>query len=330
MSSLSARFTPAGMLCRDNPYRYNEDPPENLQRQVFLADLIERGLLIESGAPGIFGHGAAFEDVRTRLAGVLSRAATGDGAESLRFPPLLPRRTLERAGYLGSFPHLAGTVYAFEGDEEQARLQAERAERHEDWGEFQTMTELALVPAACYPIYPAMAARSPLAAGGVFIDAGGAWVFRREPSQDPSRRQMFHQHELVRLGEPDAVRGWREDWAERGLDLLRRLGLDARLEIASDPFFGRRGRMLAATQRQQTMKLELLVHIAGASPTALASFNYHRDHFCLAFGIHTTNGSIAHSACAGFGHERIVLALLRAHGPDPADWPTEVRDELWR
>jgi seryl-tRNA synthetase len=141
---------------------------------------------------------------------------------------------------------------------------------------------------------------------------------------------MFHQHELVRVDEPDVVREWRDEWAERGLGLLQRLGLDVRLEVASDPFFGRRGRMLAATQRQQAMKLELLVHIAGPSPTALASFNYHRDHFCLTFGIHTAGGAVAHSACAGFGHERIVLALLAAHGRDPVAWPAEVREQLWR
>ena len=301
-----------------------------MQQEAFLADLIERGLLIESGAPGVFGHGAAFEDVRTRLASLLSREAAGAGAESLRFPPLLPRRTLEQAGYLGSFPHLAGTVYAFEGDEDEARAQGERAGRHEDWGEFQAMTELALVPAACYPVYPVLAARSPLAPGGAFVDAGGAWVFRREPSLDPSRRQVFHQHELVRVGEPSAVRDWRDEWAERGLALLRGLGLDARLEVASDPFFGRRGRMLAATQRQQAMKLELLVHIAGASPTALASFNYHRDHFGVTFAIQLAGGATAHTACAGFGHERIVLALLSAHGYELTTWPAEVCNALGR
>jgi seryl-tRNA synthetase len=323
------------MLCRDNPcrndpYRNNEKLSANLQQEAFLADLIQDGLLIASGAPGIFGHGAAFEDIRGRLSERLSGEAARAGAESLRFPPLLPRRTLEQAGYLGTFPHLAGTVYAFEGDETAARHQAERAQRAEDWGEFQAMTELALVPAACYPVYPALAARSPLPAGGAFVDAGGAWVFRREPSEDPSRRQMFHQHELVRLGEPDVVQAWRDEWAQRGLDLLRGLGLDARLEVASDPFFGRRGRMLAATQRQQAMKLELLVHIAGSSPTALASFNYHRDHFALTFGIAVADGSTAHTACAGFGHERIVLALLATHGFDPGAWPAEVRAQLWR
>ena len=78
------------------------------------------------------------------------------------------------------------------------------------------MTDLVLVPAACYPVYPAIAARGVLRPGGVFIDAGGSWVFRHEPSHDPARRQIFHQHELVRIGEPDRALEWRDEWARRG------------------------------------------------------------------------------------------------------------------
>ncbi len=297
---------------------------------AFMAELVGNGLLLDSGVPGIYGHSEVFEAIRLRLDERLSAEATQRGAERLRFPPLIPRRLLEASGYLSSFPHLCGTVYAFEGTEAQAAEQGERAMRHESWGDHQHMTDLALVPAACYPVYPAIGARGPLPPGGVFVDAGGSWVFRHEPSHDPARRQMFHQHELVRLGEPERVLEWRDEWAERGLDLLRSLGLEARLEVANDPFFGRRGRMLAANQRSEALKLELLAQIAGPEPTALASFNHHRAHFGEIFGIQLAGGATAHTACLGFGHERIVLALLRTHGLAPDAWPRSVRAELWR
>jgi seryl-tRNA synthetase len=303
--------------------------PATPEQAEFLRELTAAGLLLESGVPGVYGHGETFEEIREALDARLGREARARGAIRLRFPPVLPKGHLEASGYLGHTPQLAGSIFSFEGGEREAAEQARRAAEHEDWSEFQTQTELTLLPAACYPVYPAIAQRSPLEPGGLFVDAGGSWVFRHEPSLDPARRQIFHQHELVRIGEPDVVLEWRAEWAQLGLELLRRLGLAAELDAASDPFFGRRGRMLAANQRAQDLKLELLVPIAGPEPTACASFNHHIDHFGQTFGITLSDGSAAHTACLGFGHERIVLALLRTHGLEPGAWPRRVRAELF-
>jgi seryl-tRNA synthetase len=295
---------------------------------AFLEDLVEQGLLIKSGAAGVYGRGEVFEDVRTRFDDLVTRVAAPDASEGLRFPPILPRSHFETSGYLKSFPHLAGTIFAFEGGEDDAARQAETAGRHEDWSEFQTMTDLVLVPAACYPIYPAIADRGPLAEGGVTVDAGGSYVFRREPSGDPARLQMFHQREMVRIGEPETVAAWRETWRDRAHEVLTRVGLDAQVDVASDPFFGRSGRMLAASQRSQELKFEIHIPIAGEEPTAVASFNYHQEYFTESFGIEVEGGGLAHTACLGFGLERITLGLFRAHGLDVSVWPDAIRREL--
>ena len=296
---------------------------------TLLQALLERRLLIETGVPGVYGRGGDFEEVREGVAALVTRESAIEGPEQVRFPPVMPRHDLETVGYLKSFPHLAGSIFSFEGTEEQASEQYARACCHEDWSEFQGMTDLVLTPAACYPVYPAIAARGALQPGGIMVDAGGSYVFRHEPSGDPARLQMFHQRELVRIGEPETVQGWRDAWRDRAVVLLGSLGLEVELEIATDPFFGRSGRMLAASQRTQQLKFEVVTQIAGPEPTAVASFNYHQDHFASAYGIELAGGEPAHTACLGFGLERIAIALFARHGFDIQAWPAEVGERLW-
>jgi hypothetical protein len=86
--------------------------------------------------------------------------------------------------------------------------------------------------------------------------------------------------------------------------------------------------MLAASQREQTLKIEIMASITAPLRTAIASFNCHQDHFATKFDL-CLNGAEVHTACLGFGHERVVLALLQTHGFDPALWPAAVRTQLW-
>jgi seryl-tRNA synthetase len=304
--------------------------PGSPDQEAFLEELLADGLLIASGVPGLYGYGESFDAVVTAVDALITRAGADDRPERLRFPPLLPRRDLERNNYLASFPHLAGTIFSFDGNEAEAKEQADRALRHEDWSEFQVVTDLVLSPAACYPAYPAVAARGPLPTSGVTLDLGGSWVFRHEPSGDPARMQTFRQREMVRLAEPETVSRWRDAWRDRAAALLCAVGLDARVDLATDPFFGRSGRMLAASQRQQELKFEVVVQIVGPEPTAVASFNYHQEHFTGPYGIRMQDGEVAHSACLGFGLERIALALLGVHGSNTRKWPDAICEQLWR
>jgi seryl-tRNA synthetase len=298
------------------------------EQQTFLAELIDAGVFLESGVPGVYGHGAAFDDVRVALTRRFTAEGALENAEKLRFPPVLPRRQMEFAGYLDSFPHLAGTVFSFDGSEADARDLAAKASAHEDWSEHEHMTDVMMNPAACYPVYPVIARRGRLPEGGVIVDTGSAWVFRHEPSHDPARRMTFQMHELVRIAEPQVVRDWREYWIERSLALLRSFGLTVEPDVANDPFFGRQGKMLAAGQRSSQLKIELLVTITGPEPTAVWSCNYHEDHFGHTYGIELSDGGVAHTGCLGIGIERIALAMFAAHGLEPAKWPQAVRDEL--
>ena len=142
--------------------------------------------------------------------------------------------------------------------------------------------------------------------------------------------QSFRVREFVRVGSPDEVVEWRNMWLQRGLSLLQSLGLPAQEEVASDPFFGRVGKMLANNQKEQRLKFEVVVPvISQENPTAVCSFNYHQDYFSKSFDIKQANGELAQTACLGFGLERICMALFKHHGFDPTRWPESVRSKLW-
>jgi seryl-tRNA synthetase len=183
-----------------------------------------------------------------------------------------------------------------------------------------------MTPAICYPLYPT--ATGTLPEGGRRVDLMG-YAFRHEPSDDPARMQIFRMHEFVRLGTPEEALEHRQLWLALGTEIFASVGLQVRKVLANDPFFGRGGKVQKAIQREQDLKYEFVIPICSTEkPTAIGSCNYHLDHFGEAFDIRTHDGAVAHSACVGFGLERVALALFKTHGLDAARWPREVRDVL--
>jgi seryl-tRNA synthetase len=293
----------------------------------FYDGLVAHGLIVPVGVPGAFGRGAVFEDVLERFNTLISKLSHDDGAEVFTFPPVIDRRVLERVQYLDSFPHLCGAVHSFFGNALQALALAERAGQGEDWGALLGQTGVVLNPAACYPLYPSFTGTLP--EQGRLVSMLN-WVYRHEPSPEPTRMQSFRVREFVRAGSAEQVLSWRDMWLQRGLDLLQSLGLPARAEVAADPFFGRGGKILATNQKEQKLKFEVLIPvISQTEPTAVCSFNFHQEHFGTVFDIRTPDGKVANTACLGFGLERVTMALFKTHGFDPAHWPRPVREQLW-
>ena len=295
---------------------------------TLLDSLIHKGVLIETGVDGLYGRSGLFEQIVDGFDRMISRAGADQAAEVLRFPPGMNRALFEKSGYLKSFPQLAGTVHSFAGSDRDHAALLDHLARGEDWSEKQEMTDIALTPAACYPLYPTVARRGPLPADGLVFDLN-SYCFRHEPSKEPTRMQMFRMREYVRVGTPDQVVAFRQTWLDRGQILIDKLRLPYKVDIANDPFFGRAGRVMASSQRDLGLKFELLVPVnSEENPTACLSFNYHQDHFGSTWDIRTETGGVAHTACVGFGMERVTIALFKHHGLDVAKWPAEVRDAL--
>jgi seryl-tRNA synthetase len=288
----------------------------------FRDDLVEAGVLVETSVQGLYFRSALFERIARGVAGLASAAGAGSAEPCLYAPPLMARAEFERTGYHRSFPDLMGLVATFEGTErDHHRLLAE-AGRGDPWTSGVADSELVLCSAGCHALYPTLT--GPLPAAGRRLEVEGT-CFRHEPSADPARMQTFRQHEFVYVGSAAGALAFRDEWAERGRELLAGLGLSVTPTPAADPFFGRAGRLLETAQRDAGLKIELVAPIEG--DVAIASANYHEDHFGAAFSLVQTDGSPAHTACIGFGLERIALALIRRHG-HPREWPAELRERL--
>lgn len=305
------------------------DAPAGAQEEAFEAQLVAAGWLLPTLGTGVTGCGAAMEAVvQGLIAAGRARAAErlGTGAAALlRFPPVNGRRLLERTDYVASFPQLLGTIDTFQGDAKDHRRLLADHETGAAWDGHMTTSDFALVPAACHPLYAALQAgpQQGVVDGTAYALIGDC--FRNEPSPDPMRFVSFRMLELVLVGTPEQALQHRQAMLELGAELLRELGLDVGIEAANDPFFGRAGVMLAAGQRRAELKFELTAPVYSTHRTAIASGNYHEDHFGAEFELRTPDGQTAHSACFGFGLERIALALVRVHGTEPARWPQPVR-----
>jgi seryl-tRNA synthetase len=185
-----------------------------------------------------------------------------------------------------------------------------------------------LTPAACYPLYPLVAARGNVPAKGLAFDVA-SYCFRRETSHEPGRLQSFRMREYVCVGAPEVALAFRKRWIARAEELAQQLALPYTLATASDPFFGRAGKIMAISQVEQALKFELLIPVnSEENPTACMSFNYHQDHFGTTWDLQTDTQDVAHTACVAFGLDRLGLALFATHGLDLQRWPASARETL--
>ncbi len=279
------------------------------------------------GVDGVYARSALYVEVTERLESYITHLRE-PGAEVMRFPPVMSRKQLEKSGYLKSFPNLLGCVCALHGSESSIRAAADRYETGGDWTEALSASDLVLSPAACYPVYPIAAARGPLPHGGLQFDIE-ADVFRHEPSKSLDRLQSFRMREFVRIGSPQEIVEYRERWLARAPTIAADLSLPHTIDVASDPFFGRVGQVMAVSQRQQALKFEMLIpYHANAAPTACMSFNYHRDHFGQVWNMNDEHGAPAHTSCVAFGIDRLVVALFANLGLHLERWPAVTRRAL--
>lgn len=253
----------------------------------------------------------------SRLDRHIAGVAEARGAVDYRFPSLIAAGSLAPIAYLRSFPHLA--TFVTTGDRDEASLKelaadAGTADRIAvDANAFEDIGHL-LTPATCYHFYPLFAGQR---IDGPLLLTASCQCFRCEKHYIPLERQWsFEMREVVCIGDAASVATFASVWSSIMAELASALGIRAGFETATDPFFDPAGDPKALAQLIEPSKQELCV----PSGLAIGSVNKHRSFFGESYGI-DAGPAAAHSACAAFGLERWLSAMIDVHGADTSRWP---------
>jgi len=250
-----------------------------------IEELVSRGDITFTGDGRIAVAGLALDLMQWLDRQIVNLA---DEARQLQFPSVIAGEVLERANYFDSFPKGATRVEA--GDRPAF-----------------------LSPAVCYHCFAHFAGMKldePLC-----LSCQGK-CYRNETGATPAigRLWEFTMRELIFIDRGEIVRQRREKTMNNVRRLADSIGLNTRLELASDPFFGAIGRGRKLLQQVKELKYELVTAMPDGSNLAIASFNLHETFFTSRFGIAMASASETHSGCVAFGLERWMLALIGQRG----------------
>lgn len=253
------------------------------------------------------------------------------GAREYRYPTLLPVTALHRSGYLSSFPQHMMFAARLDGDvdtyREFAREVGERSEIGDSVLHRCGPVDRCLPPTMCYHTFDQFAGTTLPDENTVVTARGGSFRHESRYHRTLERLADFTIRETVFLGTAGFVRDARDRFRERAIGLAEQLGLSGRCEVASDPFFaGAATAAQVSSQRLLELKHELHLNVGPGDSISVGSFNLHEKHFGDAFAIKGPDGGTVHSACVGFGLERLTYAVLCQYGWNVDDWPEPLRE----
>ena len=227
------------------------------------------------------------------------------GAKDYRFPSCIPAAALARIDYFQSFPHLATFPCCVARDVNSLRNFSHRNTGAEKSVELDDMAPLndVLTPAACYHVYVEIEGQS---FDGPKYFTTRATCFRAEDRYEPLQRQWsFDMREIVCVGTAGEVQRFLAAATKIIDEWVHSLPLSLTWKTATDPFFEPRKSAKYLFQSVEPVKHELVFD----DRLAIASTNFHRNHFGDAFDI-SRQGESAYSGCVAFGLERWVSACL--------------------
>ena len=76
----------------------------SLSAEQFRQELFACGMLIPTAVSGLYGRNEVFENLVEAVDRLIGRLSAQDGAEIMRFPPIMTRSGFEASGYFKNFP----------------------------------------------------------------------------------------------------------------------------------------------------------------------------------------------------------------------------------
>ena len=270
------------------------------------------------GVVGLRGAARAAFDMTDRA---IARVARVLAPDEWRTPAMLPFATLQRAGYFASFPQWLTCAAHLREDEVSLERLATTDAPAEAAPHACAPAGAALPPAVCYHAWSALADRV-LDAPVTLTSVGTCWRHEGAATATLARGWAFTMREVIVAGTPERTAALRDEATARVTQLADMLGIPARWEAATDPFFAPTARGQALLQQVKGLKRELVARLPDGRTLAIASVNDHEGYFGERFGIALPGGAVASTSCVAFGVERWLLALLCAHGAEPSRWDT--------
>jgi seryl-tRNA synthetase len=294
-------------------------------------ELLHRRWVIESGFGQVGLAGPALGLYHYLEQTFVAMAERHFAAKEFRFPTLLPAGVLGRCGYFKSFPHAITFASHLVGDfdllDEFSRANQAGPLRFPNRDSLQEPAHC-LTPVVCYHCYRTLEHQAiPEKELRIFTAVGSCFRYESLNTTSMERLWDFTLREIVFVGGQENVKKQRQKCIDLVAEWINRIGLHARFETASDPFFTSDFSEKTYFQLLSDLKYEMRVHISAERTLAAGSFNLHNDFFGKTFFIRSGNGP-AFSGCVGFGLERWVYAFFCQKGLDPAGWPDEVREFL--
>jgi hypothetical protein len=240
-------------------------------------------------------------------------------AEFRKYPSMIPLSTLNKCGYIRSFPQNIFQVSEFPHQYSELRKLKEMS----DINSILRPSLFALSPAVCFHCYAELSGQ--IIANPTILTAMGN-CFRHEAPWRLGNHRLneFSMREIVFVGEPEFVEKERAWWMSEIWTLFNDLSLLGKIHTANDPFYFSEDAPKSQHQMMATMKYELTVKLRKGGLFSIASFNNMRDSLCKPFEILNPSGRPLQSGCVAFGIDRWMYALLSENGPF-RDWPAKIK-----